>query len=65
VHPDLVSSLLTVPGETTSYTLVLATPQRDRAFLHCPGANHTFSAADLPASALRGARASCTWAIRH
>jgi sugar/nucleoside kinase (ribokinase family) len=53
---SLVRSLVTVPGETTSYSIVLGTPGQDRSFLHCPGANQTFSAADLTDSALRGAR---------
>ncbi len=35
------------PGETTSYSVVLAPPGSDRIFLHCPGANDTFTAADV------------------
>ncbi len=37
-----------VPGEHTSYTIVLAPPGVDRAFLHHPGANDTFGAEDIP-----------------
>jgi sugar/nucleoside kinase (ribokinase family) len=36
-----------VPGETTSYTLVLAPPRIDRVFLHHTGANDTFSSRDV------------------
>lgn len=38
----------------TSYTLVLNFPKTDRIFLHCPGANHAFSAADIPIAELAG-----------
>lgn len=40
---------------STSYTVVLAVPGIDRIFLHNPGANDTFSAADIPEAALREA----------
>ena len=44
---------LIVDGSTsTSYTVVLAVPGIDRIFLHNPGANDTFSAADIPEEAL-------------
>jgi sugar/nucleoside kinase (ribokinase family) len=36
-----------VAGETTSYTVIVAAPEADRIFLHCPGANDTFTAADV------------------
>jgi sugar/nucleoside kinase (ribokinase family) len=36
-----------VPGEKTSYSIVVAAPGADRIFLHCPGANDTFAAADV------------------
>ncbi len=39
----------------TSYTLVLAPPGTDRAFLHHPGANDAFCADDVPDSLLEGA----------
>jgi sugar/nucleoside kinase (ribokinase family) len=35
-------------GEVTSYTVVLNPPGTDRIFLHCPGANDTFTDADVP-----------------
>lgn len=46
--PDLVSGMIVVPGEATSYTVVLSPPGRDRIFLHAPGANDTFSLEDIP-----------------
>ena len=49
-------SMIVAVGEATSYTIVLSPPQVDRGFLHCPGANDTFVASDLDASAWRGAR---------
>jgi len=43
-----------IPDEdsSTSYSVVLAVPGMDRIFLHNPGANDTFSAADIPEEAL-------------
>lgn len=40
---------------TTSYSVVLAVPGIDRIFLHSPGANNTFSNADIPEEALKEA----------
>jgi sugar/nucleoside kinase (ribokinase family) len=42
-------------GEVTSYTVVLNPPGVDRIFLHCPGANDTFSDEDVPDDVLAGA----------
>jgi sugar/nucleoside kinase (ribokinase family) len=36
-----------VPGEATSYTLVIAPPGIDRVFLHNPGTNDTFGPEDV------------------
>jgi sugar/nucleoside kinase (ribokinase family) len=47
VDPALASSMLVSHGEPTSYTIVLSPPSVDRGFLHCPGTNDTFIAADL------------------
>ncbi len=44
------------PAEATSYTIVISPPGVDRSFLHCPGANQTFSADDVPYEQLAGAR---------
>lgn len=45
-----------VPGEHTSYTIVINPPGVDRMFLHCPGANDTFGADDVDPASLAGAR---------
>ena len=47
--------LITDPDSSTSYSVVLAVPGLDRIFLHNPGANDTFSSADIPESALENA----------
>ncbi|HTZ51412.1 MAG TPA: carbohydrate kinase family protein [Spirochaetia bacterium] len=52
---SLAGGLAIVPGETTSYTVVLNPPGIDRIFLHCPGANDTFTDADVTEAALEGA----------
>ncbi len=36
-----------VPGEVTSYTMVINIPGIDRIFLHCPGANASYVASDI------------------
>ena len=47
--------LIVAPDCSTSYSVVLAIPGIDRVFLHNPGANNTFSSADIPDEALRDA----------
>lgn len=47
--------LLADPESSTSYSVVLAVPGHDRVFLHCPGANDTFTGADIPEEALEDA----------
>ncbi len=47
--------LIVDEGAVTSYSVVLAVPGLDRTFLHCPGANMTFSNADIPDAALEDA----------
>ena len=47
--------LLVDPKSSTSYSVVLAVPGLDRIFLHNPGANDTFSGADIPEEALENA----------
>lgn len=44
---NLAAGMQLAAGETTSYSVVLNIPGRDRSFLHCPGANHTFRADDV------------------
>ena len=43
----LVTGMRVIPGETTSYSIVINPAGVDRTFLHCTGANDTFVAADL------------------
>ncbi len=40
------------PSDTTSYSIVLAPPGMDRAFVHSPGANDTFAPDDVPQKVL-------------
>jgi sugar/nucleoside kinase (ribokinase family) len=47
VDPALASGLVTVPGETTSYTVIISPPHVDRIFIHCTGANDSFGAEDI------------------
>jgi sugar/nucleoside kinase (ribokinase family) len=55
VGAQLAGGIVAVPGETTSYTVVLNPPGVDRIFLHCPGANDTFTERDVQDSVLEGA----------
>lgn len=55
-HPALAEGMIIAPDAPTSYTVVISPPGVDRIFLHCPGANDTFSAADVPYAQLAGAR---------
>ncbi|MBN1477638.1 carbohydrate kinase family protein [Candidatus Sumerlaeota bacterium] len=48
--------MIVVPGEQTSYTIVIAPPGIDRMFLHCPGANNTFRADDIRLDVVESAR---------
>ncbi len=43
-------------GEGSSYSVVLAPPRIDRIFLHCPGTNDTFTAADIDYDLVRRAK---------
>ena len=52
---DAEEGLLVTPGESTSYSVVLAMPGVDRIFLHNPGANDTFCMEDIPEEKLREA----------
>lgn len=47
--------LIVDENSSTSYSVVLAVPGCDRIFLHNPGANDSFSGADIPESALEDA----------
>jgi sugar/nucleoside kinase (ribokinase family) len=48
--------LITAPGESSSYSVVLAVPGVDRIFLHNPGTNDTFDVDDLDFSLVADAR---------
>lgn len=50
----LVDSMIVDPAVATSYTVVINPPGIDRCFLHCPGANDAFAAADVRPELLRG-----------
>jgi sugar/nucleoside kinase (ribokinase family) len=53
---ELAEGMIVVPGETSSYTVVINPPHIDRMFLHCAGANHTFGADDIRYEVLGDAR---------
>lgn len=47
--------MIVSPEVGTSYTVVIAVPGSDRIFLHDPGANDTFTGADISDDILKGA----------
>lgn len=51
----LNQGIVAQPGEMTSYSVIISPPGVDRLFLHCPGANDTFNADDVPESWLASA----------
>ena len=54
-NADAADGMIVSPEESTSYSVVLAVPGIDRIFLHNPGANHTFCAADVQTEQLEEA----------
>jgi sugar/nucleoside kinase (ribokinase family) len=54
--PDCAAGMRVAPGEQTSYSIVVAVPGTDRIFLHCPGANDTFTADDVDLELVSRAR---------
>ncbi len=54
--PTLAEGMLIAAGESSSYTLIFSSPNIDRTFLHYPGPNDTFCAADVPDVGLSGAQ---------
>ncbi|MGA2379114.1 MAG: carbohydrate kinase family protein [Spirochaetia bacterium] len=52
---NLARGLTRAEGEVTSYSVVLNPPGIDRIFLHCPGANDTFTDADVSDEVIEGA----------
>lgn len=53
-HPALIDRMIVSRGEASSYSVVISPPQVDRIFLHYPGANDTFGAADIALPDLDG-----------
>ncbi|MEM1208792.1 MAG: carbohydrate kinase family protein [Planctomycetota bacterium] len=47
IDPRLAEAMTVAAGATSSYTVVIDPPDVDRLFLHCPGANDTFTDADV------------------
>jgi sugar/nucleoside kinase (ribokinase family) len=43
----LIQGIAVDPAAVTSYSVIISPRDTDRIFLHCPGANDTFSAADI------------------
>jgi sugar/nucleoside kinase (ribokinase family) len=56
VDRNIAERMIVAAGEASSYTIVFSPPQVDRGFLHCPGTNDTFVAADLDLSAWQSFR---------
>ena len=54
--PELAQGMIVVPGESSSYTVVIDPPGVDRVFLHYPGTNHTFGVQDIRYELLAGVR---------
>lgn len=45
--PHLAGGMVVDPTVSTSYTIIINPPGVDRIFLHCPGANDTFTVTDV------------------
>ena len=54
--PTMAEGMIEDPEVSTSYTIVITPPGIDRFFLHCPGANDTFSSKDVRTSLLKEVR---------
>ena len=52
----LAVGMVVVPGEASSYSIILSLPDADRMFIHAPGCNATFSADDIRYDSLETAR---------
>ncbi|WP_254450138.1 carbohydrate kinase family protein [Cohnella herbarum] len=53
---NLAEGMIVSSGESSSYTIVINPPGVDRIFLHCTGANDTFSADDVTPEAVAGSK---------
>lgn len=47
ISSSLTQDMIQIPGESTSYSIVISPPNVDRLFLHNPGCNDQFSASDI------------------
>ncbi len=54
--PGLSEGMVIVPGESSSYSIILSPPNADRMFIHAPGCNATFGADDIRYDMLGSAR---------
>jgi sugar/nucleoside kinase (ribokinase family) len=54
--PHLADGMVVDKTVSTSYTIIINPPGVDRMFLHCPGANDTFSVDDVRYDLVSGAR---------
>lgn len=52
----MADAMIEAPDVATSYSIVISPPGTDRIFLHSPGANHTFTAADVDDDVLNKTR---------
>ncbi len=52
----LADGMIVAPNEHSSYSVVISPPGIDRIFLHCTGANDTFTSDDVSSESLKGAR---------
>jgi sugar/nucleoside kinase (ribokinase family) len=46
-RPGLADGMIIDPAVASSYSIIISPPGIDRTFLHCPGANDTFTADDV------------------
>ncbi len=56
MNRHLANGLCVTPKASTGHTIVLSPPGVDRRFMHCPGANATFTDSDVADEDLRGCR---------
>ena len=54
--PSLTRGMKIDSSGSTSYTIVISPPGRDRMFFHCPGVNDTFGNADIKDEQINGIR---------
>jgi sugar/nucleoside kinase (ribokinase family) len=52
----LAEGMVVVPGESSSYSIILSSPDTDRMLIHAPGCNATFGANDVSYDTLKSIR---------